>query len=329
MKFGRTVVVLAVTLLVTSATSTSGRALPKFDALFAFGDSLSDIGNDFIGTRALGLVPPVPPPGAYYRGRFSNGYVGVEYLWYLMSHHAPGSSGALKPFFGSPFIPQRGGLSFAFGGADTAMVTNMGDFSVPGLGGQVAMFAAADRFRPAPDRSLYVVMSGSNDYLPSPINPVQMNVAIPVGNILRAVRGLYLTGARHIMVVDLPDLGAIPLVSRPEDVELKGLLTFLSGQHNALLAQGLNDLQLPGLTIYPVRLSEALLLLPPLLEPPALAALTGSPDAAVCLFAAATCPTLTPLQFRQGSAFFYWDAQHPTTTVHAAIGQHLFNALSR
>jgi phospholipase/lecithinase/hemolysin len=325
MRTARLVLVLAVTLI--GASSTSGRALPTFDALFAFGDSLSDIGNDYIGTSALGIVPAIPPAGAYYKGRFSNGYVGVEYLWYLMSHRTPGTNGALKPFLGSPAIPQRGGLSFAFGGADTALVTNMGEFSVPGLGGQVALYAAAERYRPAPRRSLHVVMSGANDYLPSPVHPVQMNPAIPVDNIVKAIKGLYLTGARHIMVVDLPDLGAIPLVSRPEDAQLKGLLTLLSAQHNTLLAQALNDLRLPWLTLYPVHIRGAEDLLPPLLEPPALAALTGSPEAAVCIFAPATCPTLTPAQFQQGSAFFYWDAEHPTTTVHAAIGQHLFNAL--
>ena len=326
MRSARILFLLAV--LLAGATSTSGKAIPQFDALFVFGDSLSDIGNDFIGTTALGIVPAIPPAGSYFQGRFSNGPVGVEYLWYLMSQRAPGAPGALKPSLASPVIPQSGGLSYAFGGAGTGLATNLGAFSVPGLAGQVGMFAVAARLRPAPRKSLYVVMSGSNDYLPSPAEGIQMDVSIPVGNIVKAVKGLYLTGASHIMVVDLPDLGAIPLVSREEDKDLRDLLTLLSNQHNALLAQALNDQRLPGLTLYPVRLSAALDLLPPLLEPPALAALTGSPEAAICIFVnPASCPTLTPQQFDIGSAFFYWDAEHPTTTVHAAIGQHLFNTL--
>ena len=321
-------IVLLLAVLLVGATSTSGRGIPQFDALFVFGDSLSDIGNDFIGTTALGIVPAVPPAGSYFKGRFSNGPVGVEYLWYLMSQRPPDTPGALKPFLASPVIPQRGGLSFAFGGAGTGLTTNLGPFSVPGLTAQVGLFAVADRLRPAPRKSLYVVMSGSNDYLPSPAQGVQMDVAIPVGNIVKAIKGLYLTGARHIMVVDLYDLGAIPLVSRDEDKDLRDLLTLLSNQHNVLLAQALNDLRLPGLTLYPVHLSDAEALLPPLIEAPALAALTGSPEAAICLFVnPATCPTLTPLQFQEGSAFFWWDAEHPTTTVHAAIGQHLFDSL--
>ena len=45
-----------------------------YTALFAFGDSLSDAGNDWI---VDGHTDPVPP---YYQGHFSNGLTWVEDL---------------------------------------------------------------------------------------------------------------------------------------------------------------------------------------------------------------------------------------------------------
>lgn len=326
------VVLLLIALVVGTSTS-SGKPLPSFDALFAFGDSLSDLGNDFIGTRALGIVPAIPPSTspnrAYFNGRFSNGPIAIEYLWYLLSQRPPMTPGALKPFLASPTIPSRGGLSFAFGGTGTGAITDLGGFSAPGLTGQVALFAAADRVRNAPTKSLYVVFSGANDYLTPTGQP---SIDGTVGNIIRAVRTLYLTGARDIMVLNLPDLGAVPMVSR--DPELSELLTVLSQGHNALLAQALAALRLPGLRLYPVDINEALLLLPGDIntELPALDALVqvpppGLPATSLCLFLSpASCPDVST--FDVGTAFFYWDVQHPTTAVHEALGQHLYDSLN-
>src|SRR5262245_75704 len=80
----------------------------RFTALYAFGDSLADNGNDLIATRAIGLNPAVPPSVsphmAYYRGRFSNGPVAFEYLWQLISGRAPDTTGSLRPFLESPLL---------------------------------------------------------------------------------------------------------------------------------------------------------------------------------------------------------------------------------
>jgi phospholipase/lecithinase/hemolysin len=331
MRLARVVLLLAAFAVGTSTSS--GRVLPSFDAMFVFGDSLSDLGNDFIGTRALGIVPAIPPSTtpnrAYFNGRFSNGPVAVEYLWFLLSQRPPMTTGALKPFLGSPAIPSRGGLSFAFGGTGTGLITDLGGFTAPGLTGQVALFAAADRLRNAPSRSLYVVFAGANDYL-TPTEPPSIDRT--VGNIIRAVRVLYLTGARDIMVLNLPDLGAVPMVA--QDPPTSQLLSVLSQQHNALLLQALVALRLPGLRLYPVDINQALALLPGGIntQVPALDALVpvpppGLPATSLCLFLSpGSCPDVPT--FDIGATFFYWDVQHPTTAVHQALGQHLYNSLN-
>ena len=68
-----------------------------YTALFAFGDSLSDAGNDWI---VDGNTDPVSP---YYQGHFSNGLTWVEDLSNML--RLP----TLKPSL-------AGGNDFAFGG---------------------------------------------------------------------------------------------------------------------------------------------------------------------------------------------------------------------
>ena len=70
----------------------------SFDAIYAFGDSLSDVGNIF--TASGGVAPAAP----YANGQFSNGPVWVQDL-------AAGLGLApLKPSL-------LGGTDYAFGGA--------------------------------------------------------------------------------------------------------------------------------------------------------------------------------------------------------------------
>ena len=78
-----------------------------YTALFAFGDSLSDAGNDWI---ADGHTDPVSP---YYQGHFSNGLTWVEDLSNMLG------LGTLTPSL-------AGGHDFAFGGAETARRSLLG-----------------------------------------------------------------------------------------------------------------------------------------------------------------------------------------------------------
>jgi hypothetical protein len=88
--------VLAVLASLASASSPAF----AYTALYAFGDSLSDVGNAYI---ASGLKVPISP---YDAGRFSNGPIWLEDL-------------ATKLHL-APVMPSlAGGTDFAFGGAQT------------------------------------------------------------------------------------------------------------------------------------------------------------------------------------------------------------------
>src|SRR5687767_5383518 len=91
---------IAVLLIVCVLPAAAAAQIPKFDSLYVFGDSLADHGNIYRMTKALNYEPTVPPSDSphrtYFDGRFSNGYMGLEYLWQHLSQHAPGSQQGLR-----------------------------------------------------------------------------------------------------------------------------------------------------------------------------------------------------------------------------------------
>ena len=302
-------------------------AQPNYAAMYVFGDSLSDTGNDFAATTAQQMVPAIPPSvtpyATYWQGRFSNGPVAVEYLWRLMSRN---NKAALVPSMLDTSVDKKSSVNFAFGGAGSGVhnLTPTG-FQVPGLLGQVGLYTAALAGKKSNAQALYVVWSGSNDYLQN----LGSDPYAVVGNIATSIRSLYATGARDFLVPNLPDLGGTPLVKAQGGAVP---FTALSKGHNALLASTLGTLSsiLPGVKIMPVNvfaLGEALVnggLVNT--DVPALAFLSPNTGAVDCLFRQpSTCVDVPQAGFV--APFLYWDVLHPTTQVHGLIGTAMYSAL--
>jgi phospholipase/lecithinase/hemolysin len=321
---------------------TAHAQVPNFDALYVFGDSLADNGNDLVISKLLGSDPAVPPSVSphrtYFQGRFSNGYVGVEYLWQGLSGQAPGSTKGLKPFLSQPLFPLGAAVDFAFGDTGTGLLDEVqGGALLPGLKGQIELYLAASRssFR-RPRRPLFVIITGSNYYSGNtPLSPPQV-----VGNIVDAVRSLHQNGARDVMVVNLGDLGQIPAnASSPNS----GLATAVSLAHNQLLRAALDGLQaqIPRLNIIqPDVIDFADHHLPAGLERivPALEfVFLGDPRVppnfhmSACIFIdPATCLDVpNPNQvFNRALGFAFWDLVHPTAEAHVAFAQYMLSTLS-
>lgn len=325
----------AVCAMVGAPATAGAQSPPRYDAFYTFGDSLGDTGNALIVTKLLRMAPAVPPSESphktYFEGRFSNGPVAFEYLWWMLQEQPSGSPNGLRPFLATRQV-RTGAVNFAFGGSESGLFNRTpGGFLVPGLRGQVELFEFALRGRRPPRRALYAIVTGANDYLTMPpalpADPTRV-----VANISDAIRTLYRRGARDIMVLNLPDLGSLPIVAgTPESA----LLTGLSHVHNALLAQSLASLaaDLRGINLIPVDLAAVAALLPPdtnvvipaldtLFAPP----LPGQPPVSLCLFIdARTCPDAPT--FAVAPQFFYWDVVHPTTAIHNALAQYLYGSL--
>jgi phospholipase/lecithinase/hemolysin len=183
-----------------------------YSAVVSYGDSLSDNGNLYALTTALGMPYP---PAPYYNGRFSNGPVSVEQL---------------AANLGAPLF------DFAVGGAtsgvgnyvDNGTQTTAGFAHLPGMEAEIPAslptLAALNL-----SSTLFVVWGGANDFFAggSPVVAAQ--------NIDTEVTQLEGLGAQHILVVGLPDLGLTPEFAATNPA----LATAYSVAFNNLLQAGL------------------------------------------------------------------------------------------
>ena len=327
------------TLLAGLLPSPAGAQSVPFDSLYSFGDSFSDTGNVLAGTKTIGLDPAIPPSesphATYYKGRFSNGPLAVEYLWQHLTGNAPGTRGGLQPILASPRYGLNRAIDFAFGGTGTPHLDQTpGGFWAPGLKGQVDLFRTVLRGRKPSKRALYVIATGWNDYRLDEFN-VPMAPPDVVSNIVEAVSTLYELGARHVMVFDVPDPAFLP------GGDSGGSGTMVAAWHNELLGQELTALagRHPDLNIIPVHLNQ---LFPQLsgmgfeVSTPALALLMPNPGpfgvpAYQCLFVLPeACQDANFDVIGQlGVPFVYWDVVHPTTDAHRVLGQFLHDELNR
>jgi phospholipase/lecithinase/hemolysin len=330
----RLVALLVVCLLPSVATA----QIPQFDCFYVFGDSLADNGNIGIQTAAMGMNPPVPPSATphrtYFNRRFSNGYIGFEYLWEHLSNQAPDSALALKPFLAAPLMQKGCAVDFAFGGTGTAYVDQTpGGFYSPGLKGQVELFRLALRGKKPSSRSLYAIASGANDYRIDPFN-VPMDPADVTRNIEDAIISLYRLGARNVIVLDLPDLGLLP--SNAINEETSRAATAISVAHNDALYPVVARLQrkYPQLHLILVKLNP---LFSDLFQRfgqnapvPMIAAFSPNPNNVACLFIdPTTCTDMPDDTFQSTLPFLFWDVVHPTTEAYRYLGEYMYDILDR
>jgi phospholipase/lecithinase/hemolysin len=192
------------------------------------------------------------------------------------------------------------------------------------------MFRDLVRGKATGKRALHVIIVGADDYLVTSPN-VPAAPADAVANIAESIEQLYALGARDFMVLNLPDLGAIPLLANTPSA---GSFSILSAQHTALLVDALIALRakLAGTKIFAIDLSSAAQSLPPgvgtEVQIPALETFGFPVGVSLCLIVnPTTCPNAPT--FTVDPKFFYWDAEHPTTTIHQALGGLLFQALQQ
>ncbi len=186
---------------------------PEFNRLVIFGDSLSDTGKMF--RKSKEYLPASPP---YYKGRFSDGPVWVDYL---------------QQHINVPVINE------AEGGAT---VVDYNDHSwnpaydvINNLTFEVKQFTKKYQFTPL---DLVVVWGGANDYLTFEWN-AKKDANRLVEYLCKEVSGIISKGAGHVLLFNLPDIGKSP-TARKEDLEEEA--TEIANYHNALLEKTCKDL---------------------------------------------------------------------------------------
>ncbi|HEY9658928.1 MAG TPA: SGNH/GDSL hydrolase family protein, partial [Allocoleopsis sp.] len=266
------------------ASTATSQASAKYD-LFVFGDSLSDIGNLYQKTNQT--FPPSPPN---FNGRLTNGAVAVENLAQQLG------------------LPISLNTDFAIVGArtDRTNVLDNGNFKPGGLLDEIDQFKANATNLGAGAEDIYVVWAGANDFLKllstPPADPATV-ISEGVKNIVSSVNTLIASGAKNILVAELPNLGLTPLlVSKGQD-QVKAI-TNLTQQFNAALITALNGIKssAPNSNII---LSDTF---------KASNAVAANPSAFG--FTNITDSLLKNLPVPNPSEYFFWDDFHPTTQGH-------------
>jgi phospholipase/lecithinase/hemolysin len=256
-----------------------GQDKPSFTGITVIGDSLSDTGRTF---QAIG-IPPFP----YYQGRVSNGPVWVEYL---------------APSLGLNYNPLD---NFSWAGARTDRSNSF--TGLPGMLDELdELLSTSKRLD---NQALYVVFGGSNDFIRIFAGEDPMVViSEAVGNILSIVTQLRARGAKHIVVVDLPNLGLTPRV-RAGGPALALTVTFLSTVYNELLNTALDSADKKIVRV------SAFNILNMLAANPAAFGLTNVTDQGISIFPA------------PADTYLFWDDIHPSTTVHRILAETIYEAV--
>ncbi|KAM5547112.1 GDSL esterase/lipase 5 [Rosa sericea] len=193
-------------------------------ALFVFGDSTVDTGNN-------NYITTVPENQAHYKpygqngffdhptGRFSDGRVIVDYI----AEYA--KLPMIPPFLG-PSADYINGVNFASGGAGVLPETNQG--SAIDLPTQLIYFEEVqkrltkkfgeEKAKEVISEAVYFISIGSNDYMGGYLgnpkmqeqyNPEQY-VGMVIGNLTQAIQVLYEKGGRKFGFLRLSPLGCLP-----------------------------------------------------------------------------------------------------------------------
>jgi phospholipase/lecithinase/hemolysin len=213
------VALLAVAILAVPAAHAD-----TFDAIYAFGDSLSDVGNDF--TLTGGAYPASP----YVNGQFSNGNIWAQ---------------DLASDLGLPALTPSvlGGTDYAYGGAETAVSSYGSAPALTDLLGTTGQIAQFDATHPTADpNALYTIWVGSNDLLgilSSGATPshAAADAAVVAGNIDTAINSLAASGARDFLVLTVPNLGVTPEV-QADGAAVAAAASALAAEFDSTLVNG-------------------------------------------------------------------------------------------
>lgn len=244
----------------------SARSKPSYyPAIFAFGDSLSDTGNNNnLFTLAKAVQPPYGRDFVSHAptGRFCNGLIGTDYLAELV---------------GLPFLPPylsagdnvMQGVSFASGGS--GILNSSGNIfgQHVALSQQLTYFAevkgtierrageegAARLFA----KALFYINIGSNDYITNYLltngrfrSPLQLQysprqfVHLLLSNLQGRIMELYEMGARKVAIAGLTRLGCVPeqlLLRGSKNGECIDSIDELTRAYNVALLQRIQALQ--------------------------------------------------------------------------------------
>ena len=283
----------------------------SFTDLFVFGDSLSDQGNVHLLTG--GLVPPNEYTDGTNYGRFTNGLNYIDSLAASLGLISISSS--------------AGGYNYAYGGARTDS-QSVGGFPVPGA---LSILDQQDSFitslaGSADPNALFVVWAGANNLIDivetaaiDPFYDPAIDLTKAVTDIGTIVGGLAAKGARNILVPNLPDFGALPLVTGGGPQVLGA--TYLTTVFNNSLSSVLDVVEGASTNLNLVRF-DTFGLFNAVLADPAAFGFSNTTDGCYSEFGVAGGTTCA-----NPDEYVSWDGFHPTAALSSLFGSRMASAV--
>jgi phospholipase/lecithinase/hemolysin len=268
-----------------------------FSKIVVFGDSLNDRGNMVQFTN--GVFPNAP---TFTYGRQTNGAVWVEYLAARLSMADKIVNYAVVGAMTKPTaqFPTGNVWSDTFAGLEGTDVTS-----------QVSDYLA-DANGVADPAALYILEGGANDF------PRVADPSVIIGNLVQCLVALESRGAKHIMVVNLPDIGRTPRVILAEQLNLlpPGTAQFLSavcGQLNLGLGGVVTAVSPADVTITVADLYGFMR--------------TVTQNGAAYGFVNVQLPYLLFGAGADQKTWLFWDDLHPTTRGHEILADQAVTSL--
>lgn len=186
------------------------------DKIVIFGDSMSDNGNLYTlsssAAKVIPLVPVVPKDPPYFKGRFSNGPIWVENLAKAMNVQL---------------------ADYAYGGAWVESVWDSMQLVPFDLNTQINFYLVTAATDYNKDQHLYVIWAGGNDYTDNRKDH-EYATTNTISLIQKQIDWLIYYGAKHFLILNLPDLGRVPEV-RDKGPEFAADVSHLTELHNQKL----------------------------------------------------------------------------------------------
>jgi outer membrane lipase/esterase len=265
-------------------------AVPRYDAIYVFGDSLCDVGNIYIYTKKAD--PPSPP---YFNGRFSNGPIWVEHL---------------ASSLGLPMLPVLGGgTNYALGGAWVTAPVSTPEGTILDVTQQVELYLTDHKGKADP-KALYIIEGGANDILGAiadgggSASALGAEIATDLSNNVAALRK---AGAEHFLVTNLLNVAAAPAAAANRTFASAATIAANTMLSKLLGSEGNSVLLLDEYTI----------------------SLAIGADKAHFGFTNVTTPCLSSTNkvCSDPDHTFFWDIVHPTEFGHSILATNALTAL--
>ncbi len=271
-------------------TNDTSSATGAINRIVAFGDSLSDNQNLYNESDWL-----APNSTSYYIGHFSNGYNWVDYL---------------AQNLGLPVV------NWAVGGAGVTTE----DLVIPGLVEQVQSWQSymtqAPNYNPA--NTLFTVFIGGNDLV-----NYDSNVATVLSGETTAIQTLINSGAKNILVMELPDVSKAPVFQIDTDAatvqaEVISLRSQLVAYVQGLQAQYGSALH--------IEIFDTYTLFNNVLANPSAYGVTNTTQSCLNITSDSSANYFESHSLRSGcnsstvGGYMFWDLLHPTTHTHQVLG---------